>query len=97
MEWFNMNGFFIFLIIMHIVIGTFGVYRMNIRKVADNPDSTFTPIPATITPAGLELDPTAEYIEEPYTEKVKKMLDRKGVVYKKEEKSIEQLVDRKTE
>ena len=39
------------------MIGTFGVYRMNIRKVADNPDSTFTPIPATITPAGLELDP----------------------------------------
>ena len=97
MEWFNMNGFFIFLIIMHIVIGTFGVYRMNIRKVADNPDSTFTPIPATITPAGLELDPTAEYIEEPYTEKVKKMLDRKGVIYKKEKKSIEQPVDRKTE
>ena len=52
-----MNGFFIFLIIMHIVIGTFGVYRMNVRQVADNPDSTFTPIPATITPAGLELDP----------------------------------------
>ena len=22
-----------------------------------NPDSTFTPVPATITPAGLELDP----------------------------------------
>ena len=97
MEWFNMNGFFIFLIIMHIVIGTFGVYRMNVRQVADNPDSTFTPIPATITPAGLELDPTAEYIEEPYTEKVKKMLDRKGVVYKKEEKKIEQSIDRKTE
>ena len=23
----------------------------------ENPDSTFTPVPATITPAGLELDP----------------------------------------
>ena len=92
MDWFNMNGFFVFLIIVHILIGIFGIYRMNVRKVADNPDSTFTPIPATITPAGLELDPTAEYIEEPYTEKVKKMLDRKGVAYKKEEKSIEQPV-----
>ena len=30
---------------------------MNVRKVAENPDSTFTPVPATITPAGLELDP----------------------------------------
>ena len=65
---------------------------MNVRAAADNPDSAFTPVPATITPAGLELDPTAEYIEEPYTEKVKKMLDRKGVSYKKKEKSIEQTI-----
>jgi hypothetical protein len=57
MNWFNINGLFIFLIIVHIVIGIFGVYRMNVRKVAENPDSTFTLIPATITPAGLELDP----------------------------------------
>ena len=68
------------------MIGIFGIYRMSVRKVTDNPDSTFTPIPATITPAGLELDPTAEYIEEPYTEKVKEMLDRKGVNYQKRRK-----------
>ena len=30
---------------------------MRVRQVVVNPDSTFTPIPATITPAGLELDP----------------------------------------
>ena len=30
-----------------------------------NPDSTFTPVPATITPAGLELDPdTPEKLDE---------------------------------
>ena len=52
--------------------------------------TAFTPVPATITPAGLELDPTTEYIEEPYTEKVKKMLDRKGVKYRKDLKSNEQ-------
>ncbi len=57
MDWFDINGFFIFLIIAHIIIGVFGIYRMNVRKVIENPDSTFTPIPATITPAGLELDP----------------------------------------
>ena len=57
MNWFDINGLFIFLIIAHIAIGIFGIYRMNVRKVADNPDSTFTPVPATITPAGLELDP----------------------------------------
>ena len=30
---------------------------MNIRKSEDNPDSTFTSLPATITPVGLKLDP----------------------------------------
>ena len=30
---------------------------MNVRKTEDNPDSTFTPLPTTITPVGLELDP----------------------------------------
>ena len=57
MNWFDINGLFIFLVIVHIIIGIFGVYRMNVRKVAENPDSTFTPIPPTINPAGLELDP----------------------------------------
>ena len=57
MEWFDINGFFVFLIIAHIIIGIFGIYRMNVRAAAENPDSTYTPVPATITPAGLELDP----------------------------------------
>ena len=50
----------------------FGIYRMNVRKVAENPDSTFTPIPATITPAGLELDPdTPENLDSSQTDQVK--------------------------
>ena len=57
MQIFDLNGFFIFLIIIHLIIGSFGLYRMKVRKTVSNPDSTFTPIPATITPAGLELDP----------------------------------------
>ena len=32
---------------------------MRVRETVENPDSTFTPVPATITPAGLELDPDA--------------------------------------
>ena len=72
MNWFNTNGLFIFLIIVHIIIGIFGVYRMNVRKVAENPDSTFTPVPATITPAGLELDPdTPETLDSDQTEQPK--------------------------
>ena len=59
MEWFGFNGLFVFLIIAHSIIGVFGLYRMKVRSTVENPDSTFTPVPATITPAGLELDPDA--------------------------------------
>ncbi len=55
----GLNGFFIFLIVFHLFIGIFGIHRMKVRDAAINPDSTFTPVPATITPAGLELDPDA--------------------------------------
>ena len=32
---------------------------MKVSSTVENPESTFTPVPATITPAGLELDPDA--------------------------------------
>ena len=83
------NGFFIFLIIFHSLIGIFGIYRMNVRPSKENPDSQFVPLPQTITPVGMELNPTTEHIEEPYTDKVKKMLERKGVNFKKEVESTE--------
>ena len=38
----------------------------------------------------MELNPTTEHIEEPYSEKIKKMLERKGVNYKKEDELIEE-------
>jgi MFS family permease len=59
------NGYFIFLIIFHGLIGIFGLYRMKIRDTKDNPDSQFTPMPQTITPIGMELNPTTEPIEDP--------------------------------
>ena len=49
----------IFLSFFHCLIGVFGLYRMKVRETVENPDSTFTPVPATITPAGVELDPDA--------------------------------------
>ena len=52
------NGFFIHLLIFHLVIGLFGLYRITKRTYSDNPDSTFTPLPRNITPLGIELDPT---------------------------------------
>ena len=51
------NGYFVYLIIFHIIIGLFGIYRMSIRRVIENPDNTFTPLPRNITPLGIELDP----------------------------------------
>jgi MFS family permease len=59
------NGFFIFLLFFHAIIGIFGIYRMKIRASVDNPDSQFVAMPSTITPAGIELNPTTEPIEEP--------------------------------
>jgi len=59
MTLFGVNGFFIFLIIFHILISVFGFWRMTRREIEDNPDSTFTSLPVSITPAGLQLDPDA--------------------------------------
>ena len=59
------NGFFVFLFFFHAVIGSFGLYRMRVRQTVDNPDSQFVAMPSTITPAGIELNPTTEPIDEP--------------------------------
>ncbi len=59
------NGYFIFLIIFHSIIGIFAIHRMKIRKTEDNPDSQFAAMPQTITPIGMELNPSTEPIEEP--------------------------------
>ena len=58
------NGYFIFLIIFHSLIGIFAIHRMRVRDTEDNPDSQFTAMPQTITPIGMELNPTTEPIEE---------------------------------
>ena len=38
---------------------------MRVRETVENPDSQFVAMPSTITPAGIELNPTTEPIEEP--------------------------------
>jgi MFS family permease len=57
MNEFGPNSFFIFLLIFHVAIAIFAIYRITKRPVEDNPDSTFTPLPKNITPLGMELDP----------------------------------------
>ena len=59
------NGFFIFLLFFHSVIGAYGVYRSKVRPVIENPDSQFVAMPQSITPAGIELNPSTEPIDDP--------------------------------
>ncbi|MDA7750959.1 MFS transporter [Candidatus Pelagibacter sp.] len=61
----GLNGFFVFIIFFHILIGLFGLYRNTVRKVIENPDSQFVAMPSTITPVGIELSPSTEDIDEP--------------------------------
>ena len=49
----------------HILIGVYGVYRSRVRPAVENPDSQFIAMPQSITPAGIELNPTTEPIDEP--------------------------------
>ena len=68
MDFVGQNGLFIFCCFFHSLIGFYGIYRMRIRQSIDNPDSQFVAMPQTITPAGIELNPTTEPIEEPKKE-----------------------------
>jgi len=65
------NGYFIFLIIFHSIIGIFAIHRMKIRDTENNLDSQFVAMPQTITPTGMELNPSTEPIEEPKKEEIK--------------------------
>ena len=81
------NGFFIFLFFFHAIIGFFGIYRSKIRPTTiENPDSQFVAMPQTITPAGIELNPSTEQIDEPYSDKESEIFDTKGPNQKENEK-----------
>ena len=58
------NGFHIFLVIVHGLLGLFGLYRMTKRAVPADSESQYVPLPRNITPAGMELNPITEPIEE---------------------------------
>ena len=47
------------------MIGIYGIYRSKVRPVVENSDSQFVAMPQSITPAGIELNPATEPIEEP--------------------------------
>ena len=69
------NGFFIFLLFFHSVIGAYGVYRSKVRPVIENPDSQFVAMPQSITPAGIELNPSTEPIEDPTKQTIEPVVE----------------------
>jgi MFS family permease len=74
------NGFFVFLLFFHALIGIFGLYRMRIRETVDNPDSQFVAMPSTITPAGIELNPITEPIEEPIKQVTEPVVEKNNPI-----------------
>ena len=51
---------------------------MKKRNTKDNPDSQFTPMPQSITPIGMELNPTTEPIEEPVKTTIDPFVEEKN-------------------
>ncbi|MQG84821.1 MAG: MFS transporter [SAR202 cluster bacterium] len=64
MTLFGSNGFFIYLFLVHGLLGLFGIYRMAKRTKPADIESQYTPLPRNITPAGMELNPVTEPTEE---------------------------------
>ena len=58
------NGFFVYLFIIHGILGLFGLYRMAKRTKSSNLESQYVPLPRNITPAGMELNPVTEPVKE---------------------------------
>ncbi len=58
------NGYHIFLFLIHGLLGLFGLYRMTKRSIPTDSESQYVPLPRNITPAGMELNPITEPIEE---------------------------------
>ena len=46
---------------------------MRVRETVENPDSQFVAMPQTVTPAGIELNPITEPIEEPIKDENRKV------------------------
>ena len=49
------NGFFVYLFVIHGILGLFGIYRMAKRAKPTDLESQYIPLPRNITPAGMEL------------------------------------------
>ena len=58
------DGFFIYLFLVHGLLGIFGLYRMTKRAKPTDLESQYTPLPRNISAAGMELTPISEPLDE---------------------------------
>ena len=58
------NGFFIYLFLVHGILGLFGLYRMARRVKPRDLESQYIPLPRNISAAGMEMNPVIEPTQE---------------------------------
>jgi len=58
------DGFFVYLFIVHGLLGLFGLYRMAKRAKPSDLESQYTPLPRNISAAGMELTSITEPLDE---------------------------------
>ena len=58
------DGFFVYLFIVHLLLGLFGLYRMGKRTKQADLESQYVPLPRNISAAGMELSSITEPLDE---------------------------------
>ena len=64
MHYIGADGFFVYLFIVHGLLGLFGLYRMSQRATPSDLESQYIPLPRNISAAGMELSPIVEPLDE---------------------------------
>ena len=64
MEILGAVGFYIYLFLIHGLLGLFGLYRMTQRTKPSDLESQYNPLPRNISPAGMEMNPVTEPTED---------------------------------
>ena len=58
------DGFFVYLFIVHLLLGLFGLYRMGKRTKQADLESQYVPLPRNISAAGMELSSITEPLDD---------------------------------
>ena len=64
MEILGAVGFYIYLFLIHGLLGLFGLYRMTQRTKPRDLESQYNPLPRNISPAGMEMNPVTEPVDD---------------------------------